>query len=646
VSAASSVGSALWGLALLAAFVGWGRWIAKSLRLRERTHFGLELAWGFAATLAMGGWLCWLGVAVRPVLATWVALGLSGWLVRGARTGAAPVADAPGLRVGFALLCAVLLGLGYATGLLDPRYKGPDDHTAYFLHARQILETGTLLEPFSFRRMASYGGQSFLHALVLVVAPVGQLNLLDKGICRVAVGVALLGHVLARPSRSLLAAAAVVYVAIAYQDIALNTSSIFSGALAFAGLWMTLEACRSDPSRPIANGALTGLAIAATLPLRQNYLLACAAMVLLEHASRLRAGRDRRQAQELLAAGAGAALCAGGWALLQLESSGTPLYPLLRGFANPAWSGVLSAHSLAELVDAAGKFVGWPILAVQLVVAVLALATVDRSPRTTSLAPLATSALIAFAAHCWFLAHVHPEDLARYSAAFLLPTALFASARSVEALVQVRGLGALRERRVWLPSLQLLLLLLLLPPWSRLPERVRVLGAEIAILPRVPDPAARARRLERLQRAAPAGERLLVMVDDPHLLDLRRNEVASLDLPGAVGPPPGPWAIETPRGLVGYLRRLGYTWLAAARPERAPHWSPYARGRWDEHANGVPQQWQYDAASVRAWQVMGRTVVRFFDQLDAITASCALGYDDGREVMIDLSRCHFEAPTS
>jgi hypothetical protein len=52
--------------------------------------------------------------------------------------------------------------------------------------------------------------------------------------------------------------------------------------------------------------------------------------------------------------------------------------------------------------------------------------------------------------------------------------------------------------------------------------------------------------------------------------------------------------------------------------------------------------WHSDPADVTAWQVMGRTVVRFFRQLEEITTHCRLAYDDGVLVMIDLSQCRFD----
>ena len=455
-----------------------------------------------------------------------------------------------------------------------------------------------------------------------------------------AVGIALLAYSLTGPNRSLLAALVVGYAVGVYYDFATNTASFFSGVLAFAGLWMTLDVCRREPGRPVANGILTGLAAAATLPLRQNYGLACALVVLFEHASRFRAAHGRYDWKELPIAAGSAALCAGGWALLQHHSCGTALFPLLRGFSNPEWN-VLSARDVAEFLNAARNFLDYPFASAPVWLCGLALCLPRRSPDEASLRLTAAAGLVGFAAHAWLLAHAHPNEIARYTAAFLLPTVLFASAHAAAILGRVRSASGLRDWRPWLCAAYLFALLWFLPPTTRLTERALWLREEL--LGRVdssPDNARATEPYERLQSAVPAGERLLVMLDRPYLLDFRRNDIVSLDLPGGVSPPPGLFQIETPHEVVWYFRELGYSWLGAVRPSKSGGF--YALWRWKTHADGIRMNWQYDPSDVAAWQAIGRTIMRFFRQLDVITRSCRLAYDDGTLVLIDLSHCRFE----
>jgi hypothetical protein len=171
---------------------------------------------------------------------------------------------------------------------------------------------------------------------------------------------------------------------------------------------------------------------------------------------------------------------------------------------------------------------------------------------------------------------------------------------------------------------------------------VQVLRNEWRLVTRLPNDARAAAAYAQLQRSAPAGAKLLAMLEQPYLLDLRRNAVASLDLPGGASPPPGLHTLGSPQQVVEYFRALGYERLATVRPERSE--LLYRLGTWTMHADGVRMSWHSDPADVAAWQVMGRTVVRFFRQLEELTIHCRLRYDDGVLVMIDLSQCSFDSP--
>jgi hypothetical protein len=51
--------------------------------------------------------------------------------------------------------------------------------------------------------------------------------------------------------------------------------------------------------------------------------------------------------------------------------------------------------------------------------------------------------------------------------------------------------------------------------------------------------------------------------------------------------------------------------------------------------------WHATQSDTIPYQVMGRTIVRFFRILDVITRSCRLTHSDAEHMMIDLSHCQF-----
>jgi len=142
------VASGIWGIALLISLLGWGRWIATLLGVREKAHAGLLLVWGYAAALAVGGWLCWLELAERDVLAALVGLGVSGYLLR--KPGAPAIArdSAPPGQAGDRASRGARAVLHRPAGSqlrarpVRRALPGGDDRAAYFMHAKKILETG------------------------------------------------------------------------------------------------------------------------------------------------------------------------------------------------------------------------------------------------------------------------------------------------------------------------------------------------------------------------------------------------------------------------------------------------------------------------------------------------------------------------
>jgi hypothetical protein len=68
--------------------------------------------------------------------------------------------------------------------------------------------------------------------------------------------------------------------------------------------------------------------------------------------------------------------------------------------------------------------------------------------------------------------------------------------------------------------------------------------------------------LRAMQNAVPPGRLLLVRLEDPFLLDFRRNPVWVMDHPGLCGPPPGPPQSATVAAWVPYLRSAGVAYVA------------------------------------------------------------------------------------
>jgi hypothetical protein len=143
-----------------------------------------------------------------------------------------------------------------------------DDDICYTPFVRRLLDAGDLIEPFSFRRLSAFGGQTVLSALAAVRGSLANIYLVDHGLCQLITIALMVGLLRARGVDRLIGALLVLVVAL-MPDASINTASYWSGAALFLALYRTVAEAAVDAPRRLA---LAGLVAAAACTLRQNYL--------------------------------------------------------------------------------------------------------------------------------------------------------------------------------------------------------------------------------------------------------------------------------------------------------------------------------------------------------------------------------------
>ena len=168
---------------LLAGAAGWGN---LALKLAQRAGWEppepglgwpLRLAIGVSLYLMVSGLLIAANLACFWCLIAWHAVGCVLLLHHVVRT---RPERRPSTRAVYTTLAMVLVtasGLLVAIGnSLDGRYNWIDDIPAYMYLDQRLLVTGGLIDPFNFRRVASYGGSQAYQALFLKVSGVSSLQ--------------------------------------------------------------------------------------------------------------------------------------------------------------------------------------------------------------------------------------------------------------------------------------------------------------------------------------------------------------------------------------------------------------------------------------------------------------------------------------
>jgi hypothetical protein len=127
------------------------------------------------------------------------------------------------------------------------------------------------------------------------------------------------------------------------------------------------------------------------------------------------------------------------------------------------------------------------------------------------------------------------------------------------------------------------------------------------------------------QEAAPAGARLLVMLERPYLLDFARNPIWQVDFPGTVSPPPGMPFSKDGEALAAYLGGVGVRYFAVNDPDHSEdelygrsHWLQLKRDRNPLTANVAPR------------------FLGFFDEVSQLLRTRKHLFDDGHLITLDL----------
>jgi len=134
-----------------------------------------------------------------------------------------------------------------------------------------------------------------------------------------------------------------------------------------------------------------------------------------------------------------------------------------------------------------------------------------------------------------------------------------------------------------------------------------------------------ARAYHHLQDAVPPGAPILVMLDQPYLLDFARNPILNLDMPGTASPAPGIPCFAGPEPVAQYLAAHGVRYVMFVSPERSVYL--YRRDIWLDHLVDPDE----------IWRVYAPYMVDVMDNLVALGLTRVHLGDDGGMTLVDVA---------
>jgi hypothetical protein len=636
----------LWTGAMVASFAGWGRALSRLLGREVEVDWGLRAAWGMAAFAFLGGLLVALGVATGPALRLVVGVGIGIACADVLRRRARPW-ELPRDPVYWGVIGAVgTLAFLSCVGSMTDRgqWWAFDDTPAYLVLPKQLADVGDMLQPFSFRRMSSFGAQSLFQAVLLVGAAPEQVHLFDRGVCGIVVVAMILGAPRGKGSSPFALRLFPAVLVLLLPNYRMNIAAVLSGTLFFFAIYRTLDLADSPSHDRRARALLVGLLVAGACALRPFFILPATGTVVLAYAI----GRDRLAERGglreiALLTGGATVLAILPWSVALLRSNGTPLYPPFHGDYRVE-SGfthmVLGYHRIKMIWE---ELRYWePIATIHLFFIAGLVATKNDSPafRATFV-----SLLLGFLVMLVLIPISDYRDLARYAYPLELAFALAVTMRSLAAfapasepasmaagfLVLAACIGELYWKHedaqksyddMFEQTFNVFEGRSLLPGGGR-PPMYAVGGGEYLETPTISLRAAQT--YAELQRTVPEGAPILAMVEEPYRFDFRRNRVAVLDLPGVVGPRGGIPVFEGPDPVASYFRDQGYRYLALVDTVTCSEL--YSERAWEGHARQKPTVPQNFIAT---------RVLDIFANLARLAQSRKRLFEAGGMVVIDL----------
>lgn len=601
----------LWFLTVFAAFIGYGRFFSERFKWPvPATHrWAWHAIFGIAALLAVGGFLMAFSMAKSGALILLAVFGAFLWLKQTSNDIVKEklLTDKKDWLRDLPLW--VLMGVYFLAAVAWPHQIDPnDDLLLYLTMPVRILQEGTLLEPFSYRRAGTYGGHAFLQAMMMSLGSERSGHVVDLGWARLLL-FGLTASLLADVRRSRYWVYLVFMLVIFLLPVPrINTMSSLSGAVFVLAAFAYLAQNPYKPGEKLGNGLSArfiplSILLLAAGTMRPNFAAQAVGTAVLAGVIYLIVSPKREtlpRIQYWLKCLGVVLLLVIPWMVVLYRSNGTIALPPFYGWTDPAfldmssrlgfWTDFKNGLSFLFRFEVLGFLVGiWFFV------------------WGNSAGPVAWAAAICTTLLGFYLAYscsiVIPSETFRYLFPMMLAGFVFIVGTWLnEQAGSNRPLFKNIRTVLLIPALGLL-------AWTQIPSGAREFYVNVLSIPQemqTTGPIVQGGKefFTQLQNAVPPGKKILAVVDFPYLLNYKRNTIYNIDAIGGSSLPPGMPYFQGSGPVRDYLATLGIDYVMAVKFDKAN--LMYTRRLWENHNR---PEWYFT-------EVWGTHALDLMDSLD------------------------------
>ena len=459
----------------------------------------------------------------------------------------------PGIFTALAFLSSIYWPLQY-----DPN----DDWIAYLTFPELLLNTGTLIDPFSSRRILGLCGQSLLLAQIMVVAPPESAHLLDRGF-----GVVLLFGLLVEATRQThprwqWLRALVILAAVTASVPRINTASSQLGISMIFAFILVVSKLQEQINWSWRETLIPALILAGASSLRPTFAIVGGGILIFFFAGRALCFNHKiitNNLMPLLKVGVFTFAFLAPLMVVSYLSSGTPMFPFFSGNAAPEFIYWNTGKGLFEDAKVALNFMLMPEMIV-MGIGMLLIFVLKGTARLLALSVALVAVIMVFinsvktsgTASSWIM------DLYRYGFPIYAVAFYWVLSKALEIGLVGKFLSG-----------PLLAGVMAAVFWtSQIVPAIKEIQIELEVLPlqstgfEFPTTSLKP-YYDHLQNIVPSNEKIFAVVDAPYLLNYERNTIHNVDVVAYASPQPGMPFHQGPEAIRKYLLGLGYHYILA-----------------------------------------------------------------------------------